>query len=124
MYISEQKGNEQFGRKMNQDVNGNRELFREKESKVSGRKVESCSKIKDGNEWLALGKAEVQRIWKKYLEDLYKINTQEEVAFHMHDFDGVWRSNYFVEKLIKRTEVEVTVRKLKNGKDSGKNKLM
>ena len=44
MYISEQKGGKQFGRKMNQDVNGNRKLFWKKVSQV-----ESCSKIKDIN---------------------------------------------------------------------------
>ena len=39
--------NEQFGGKMNQDVNGNRKLFWKEVSKENRRKVESCSRIKD-----------------------------------------------------------------------------
>ena len=49
---------EEFGRKINQDVNGNRKLFW-KESKANGEKVESCSRIKDGNGRLI--QEEVQR---------------------------------------------------------------
>ena len=48
--------NEQFGRKMNQDVDENRKLFWIEMGKVLGEKLESCSKIKDGNGVLALGK--------------------------------------------------------------------
>ena len=44
---------------MNQDVDGNRKLFWKEVSKVNGGKVESCSRIKDGNGRLALGKDEV-----------------------------------------------------------------
>ena len=55
MYISEEKEvNEQFGRKMNQDVNGNRKRFWKEVSKVNKGKVESCSRLKDGNGRLAL----------------------------------------------------------------------
>ena len=35
------------GKKMNQDVNGNRKLLWKKLSKTNGGKVESCSIIKD-----------------------------------------------------------------------------
>ena len=38
----------------------------------------------------------------------------------LHIFDGVRRGNYFREEPIKRTEVEVSVRKLKNGNAAGK----
>ena len=44
--------NKQFGRKMDQYVDGNRNLFWKE---VSEEKVESCSRIKDGNGRLALG---------------------------------------------------------------------
>ena len=50
---------------------------------MNGRKVESCSRIKDGNGRLGLGEDEVRRIWKDYLEDLYNTYTQEEVAVPM-----------------------------------------
>ena len=43
-------------------------------------KVESCSRIKDGNGRLALEEVEVQRIWKEYFEDLYNIDTLKKVA--------------------------------------------
>ena len=43
-----------FGRKMNEDVNGNRKLFWRKVSKAIGGKVENSNRIKDGYERLAL----------------------------------------------------------------------
>ena len=43
---------------MNQDVNGNRKLFRKEVTKANRGKVESCSTIKDGNGMLALGEVE------------------------------------------------------------------
>ena len=63
---------------------------------------------------MVLEEAEVRRVWKEYYEDLYNIDTQEQVAFHMCSFDRVWRVNYFGGEPIRRTEVEVRVRKLKN----------
>ena len=80
---------------MNQDVNKNRKLLWKEVSKTDGGKVEIPNRIKDGNGRSVLEEAEVQRIWKEYDEDLYNINTQEEVAVHMCGFDGVWRYNYF-----------------------------
>ena len=56
----------QFGRKINQDVNGNRKLFWKEVSKVNGGKVENSNSIKDGNGSLVLEEAEVPRIWKVY----------------------------------------------------------
>ena len=47
---------------MNQDVDGNRNLFWKKVSEVNGGKMESCSRIKDGNGRPTLEEDEVQRI--------------------------------------------------------------
>ena len=58
-----------------------------------GGKMESCSRIKDGKGRLALGEDEVLRIWKDYFENLYNIDTQEQVTIHMCGFDGVQRGN-------------------------------
>ena len=91
------RDNEQFGRKMKQDVEGNRKLFWKEVSKMKGEKVESCSKIKDRNDWVALREDEVRRILKDYFEDLYNIDIQEQVAVHMCGFDGIRRSNSSVE---------------------------
>ena len=44
---SKKKVNEEFVRKMKEDVNGNKELFWKEVSNVKGEKVESCSRIKD-----------------------------------------------------------------------------
>ena len=52
-------------------------------------KVERCSRINDGNGRLAQGEDEVRKIWKKCFEDLYNIDTQEEVALPMCGFDGI-----------------------------------
>ena len=97
---------EQFGRKMNEDVNENMKLFW-KVSNAIGGKAESCSRIKDGNGRLAQGEDEVRRIWK-YFEDLYNIDTQEEVTVNMCGFDGIWRGIYFGGEPIGRAEVEVS----------------
>ena len=47
---------------MNQDVDGNRELFWKEVSKVNDEKVERCSRIKDENGRLALGEDDERRI--------------------------------------------------------------
>ena len=59
IYQSKNKVNEQFGRKVNEDVNGNRKLFWKEVSNAKGGKVESCYRIKDGNGRLAQGEEEV-----------------------------------------------------------------
>ena len=64
---------------------------------MKGRKVESCSRIKDGSVRLAQGEDEMRKIWKGYFEDLYNIDTQKEAAVHMCGFDGIWRGNYLEE---------------------------
>ena len=56
IFQRKKKENEQFGRKMNEDVKGNRKLFWKEVSNAKGGKVESCSRIKDGNERLVQGR--------------------------------------------------------------------
>ena len=51
---------------MNGDMNGNRKLFWKEVSNEKGRKVESSSRMEDGNGRLAQGEDEVRRIWKEY----------------------------------------------------------
>ena len=43
---------------MNQDVDGNRKLFSKEVGKVNKGNIECCSRIKDGNGRLPLGKDE------------------------------------------------------------------
>ena len=74
---------------------------------MKGRKVGSCGRIKDGNGRLAQGEDEMRKIWKEYFEDLYNIDTQEEVAVHMCGFDGIRRGNYFGGDQTGRAEVDV-----------------
>ena len=85
--------------------------------------MESCSRIKDGNGRLGQGEDKVRKIWKEYFEDLYNIDTQEEVAVNMCGFDGIWRGNYFRGEPIGRAEVEVRVGKLKDGMAAGKDEI-
>ena len=54
IYPRKKEVNEQFGRKVTKDVNGKGKLFWKEANKVNGGKVESCSRIKDGNGRLAL----------------------------------------------------------------------
>ena len=53
IYQSKKKVDKYFGRKMNEDVNGIMKLFWKEVSNAKERKVERCSKIKDGNGRLA-----------------------------------------------------------------------
>ena len=103
---------------MNEDVNGNKKLFWKEVSNVKGGKVESYSRIKDGNERLAQ-EEEVRRIWKEYFGDMYNIDTKEKVTVHMCGFDGIRRNNYFGGEPIGRVEVKVRIGKLKNGMSAG-----
>ena len=54
------KVNEQFGRKLNENVNGNRKLFWNEVSNAKGGKLGSYSRIKDGNEKLSQGEDEAR----------------------------------------------------------------
>ena len=54
IYQNKKEVQEQFERKMNQDVNGNRKLFWKEVSKANGGKVENSNRIKDGNGRLVL----------------------------------------------------------------------
>ena len=83
IYQSKKEVQEQFIRKMNQDENGNMKLFWKEVSKTNGVKVDSCSRIKDGNGRLVVEEAKVPRIWKEYYEDLYYIDTQGQVAVNI-----------------------------------------
>ena len=94
-YQSKRKVNEQLGRKINEHVNGYKKLFWKEVSNAKGGKVEICRRIKDGNGRLEQEEEEVRRIRKQYFEDLYNINTQEQVPVHMCGFDGVLRTSYF-----------------------------
>ena len=67
--------------------------------------------------------AEVGRIWKEYYENLYNIDTREQVAAHIYGFGGVRRGNYFGGEPIGRTKVEVRDGKLKNGKAARKDEV-
>ena len=46
------------------------------------------------------------------------MDTHEHVTVHMCGFDGIRRGNYFRGRLVRRTGVEVRVRKLRNRKDA------
>ena len=66
---------------------------------------------------------EVRRILKEYYQDLYNIDTKEQVAVQIFGFDWVRRGNYFGGDPVRRTEFEVRDGKLKNGKAAGKDEV-
>ena len=79
-------------------------MFKKKRIGCQARK-ENCFRINDGNGRLALEDVEVRRIWKKYSEAPYNLNTPEQVTVHMCGFHGVRRCNYFGGMPIRRNEV-------------------
>ena len=105
-YQSKKKVNEQFGRKMNEDVNGNRKLFWKEVSNAKGRK--------DGSVRFPQGEDEAQNIWNEYFEDIYNIDIQEQSTCFA--FDRIRRGKYFGGEPIGRAEVEVRVGNFKNAK--------
>ena len=52
------------------------------------------------------------------------MDTQNQVTVHVCGFGNVERSNYFGGKPIRRTELEVTLRKLKSKKAAGKDEVI
>ena len=60
---------------------------------------------------------------KKYLKDLYNVDTQEEVEVHMYDYDGVQRGNSFGGEPIRKIEVEERVKKHNDRKAAGKDEV-
>ena len=92
-YKSKREVNEQFGNEINHEINGNKKLFREDVSKADGGKVERYNK--GWKSEVALVEDEAQRIYKDYFWDHFRVDTQEQVAFHMCRFDSVQRGNYF-----------------------------
>ena len=100
---SRKKVNEQFGRKINGDMNRNRKLFWKEVSNAKGGKVESCSRIKDGNGRLALEEVEVRRIWKESFQELHNMDIQEQVAVLICGSHGVRRDNYSEGEPFRRT---------------------
>ena len=50
-------------------------------------------------------------------------DTQEEVAVHVCDFNGIRKGNYFGGEHFGRAEVEVRLGKLKNRKATGKDEI-
>ena len=115
---SNKKVNEHFVKKINEDVNGNSKLFFKEVINAKGVKVESYSRIKDGNGRLAQGEDEVRKIWKEYFKE-----TQEEDAVHMCGFDGIRRGNYLGGEPLRRVKVEIRVGKLKTGKSAGEDEV-
>ena len=67
------------------------------------------SRIKDENWRLAVGEEQVQMTWKNYFEDLYNMDTQEQVVVPMCGSGIVQRDNYFEGETVRRTEVEMRV---------------
>ena len=51
----------------------------------------------------------MRKIWKDYFENLYNIDSQEQVAVYMYGFDWMWRGNYFRGEPIGRAVVEMRV---------------
>ena len=115
IYHIKMEVNEHFRKKINEDEDGNK-LFWKEASTVNVEKLESCSRIKDGNGRQELGEDGVQRTWEDYFENLYNTNTKEQVIVHMYDFSGIQRGNYFKGGPI-RTEVKVTMEKNRRKND-------
>ena len=57
-------------------------------------------------------------------DDLYKNDTQEQVTNHMCDIGDVQRGSYFGGEPDRKTEMDLRVRKFRNGKDARKDEVI
>ena len=91
---------------------------------VNGREVESCGRRKNRNEGLSVGEGVVRRTWSEYFEDLCNMDTEEQVMVHMCGFGGGRRGSFLGGDAVGRAEMEVRVKKLKNGKEAVRIRLL
>lgn len=116
---SKREANENFGKKLSQDVNGNRKLFWKEVKKVKNEGKESCMGVKGKNGRVLVSETEIKERWKEYFVELYNVGTQEGANVNMFGFAGVKRVMYRGQEPISWCEVEKAVKKLKNGKSAG-----
>ena len=89
-------------------------------SKANGGKVESCNRIKDRNGKLVLREDEVRFgkiIFRNFIIKIPKSRLHACLALM------VFRDNYFRGELNRSTEVEISMRELKNGKAAAKDEV-
>jgi hypothetical protein len=111
--------NEQFGRKMNGDVQGNRKLFWKEVKKIKKDNKVNLQKIMDRNGTFVTDDLDVRRVWREHFESLHNVGGSDEVIVNVCGFKGFKRNRYFGDEEITREEVVARVRKLKNGKSAG-----
>ena len=113
------EANKKFGKRMNEDANGNMKLFWKELKKIKGSKKMECLKMKDKSGIYVDGDENVKGRWKEYFEDLLNVTEEKEVNVNMCGFEGVKRSKYLGCDEITRAEVDKAIQKLKNGKAAG-----
>ena len=111
--------NEQFGKKMNEDIHGNKKLFWKEVRKVGKERNGNFSNIMNRNGTLVTEESEVRGVWREYFENLHKVGSNEEVIVNDQGFECLGRNGYLGVEDITREEVVGRVRKLKNGKSAG-----
>ena len=62
--------NEQFGKKMNEDIHGNKKLFWKEVRKVGKERNGNLLNIMNRNRRLVTEEWEVRRLWREYFENL------------------------------------------------------
>ena len=108
---------------MNEDSNGNRKLFWKSVRNAKGGKVESCSRIKDGNESLAQGRTKRERSGRSILKICIiwiLRNRLQSTCVALIGFGEVTTSE---ESQLEELRFEVRVGKFKNGKAVGKDEI-
>ena len=107
-----------FGRRMNGDLHGNRNLFWKEARKVKNVNKGNLLRIMKRDGAFVTDEMDVRRVWKKHFENVYNIGSNEEVIVNVCGFDGAKRNRYFGDKVISKEEVMGRVRKLKKGKSA------
>src|SRR5678816_3272894 len=76
-----QEVNEQFGRRMNEDIQGNRKLFWKEARKVKNENKGNLLRIMNRDGAFVTHEMDVRGVWKEHFENLHNINSNEAVSY-------------------------------------------
>src|SRR5678815_1288391 len=95
-----QEVNEQFGRRMNEDIQGNRKLFWKEARKVKNENKGNLLRIMNRDGAFVTDEMDVRGVWKEHFENLHNFGSNEEVIVNVSGFDGARRNMYFGDEVM------------------------
>jgi len=116
---SKKEANENMGKRMTNDMNGNIKLFWKEVKKARGCVANGSEKVKDASGRMLLRDNDVKERWKEYFEELLNVEMQDQIVVNEYGLQDLNRSEYLGCEAVRKEEVVDALGKLKNGKASG-----